>query len=131
MALHLLTGKSEYVARAEAIPTAFSAELARNLISHCGLVASIFDLNVPQQVAIVGEDRRELLAALQGVAMPGALELSVPTAANLGASPVVKAGSSLPERTAAYVCVGPQCSLPITEPQALLEALRQARLAAI
>jgi uncharacterized protein YyaL (SSP411 family) len=27
----------------------------------------------------------------------------------------------------AYVCIGPQCSLPVTEPAALVEAVKTAR----
>jgi uncharacterized protein YyaL (SSP411 family) len=51
----------------------------------------------------------------------------------------VRQGEALPEssvaygRTAvdgkatAYVCLGPQCSLPVTEPDALVETIKTAR----
>ncbi|MGE5510675.1 MAG: thioredoxin domain-containing protein [Bacteroidota bacterium] len=129
VALHLLTGKPDYLERAEQIPTAFSADLAHNLISHCGMVASIFDLNVPQQVAIVGPDPKFLLDVLYGAAMPGALELTVPDATHLDASPMLKGKSTVDGKTAAYVCIGPQCSLPVTEPDAFARSLREQRRA--
>jgi hypothetical protein len=127
VALHLLTGKPGYLERAEQIPTAFSADLAHNLISHCGMVASIFDLNVPQQVAIVGPDPKPLLAGLYRAAMPGALELAVPDAGALNASPVLNGKSTVDGKTAAYVCIGQQCSLPVTDPDAFARLLREQR----
>ncbi len=129
MALHLLTGKTDYITRAEAITTAFSADLARNMISHCGLVAGIFDLNTPQQVAIVGGDAKPMLSALHGVSMPGALELAVPDATYLDASPLLQGKTAVDGKAAAYVCIGPQCSLPVTEAEVFARLLREQRVA--
>jgi uncharacterized protein YyaL (SSP411 family) len=128
-ALHLLTGKPEYLTRAGAITTAFSADLARNMISHCGLVASIFDLNTPQQVAIVGGDAKPLLQALHAVSMPGALEIAVPDTTYLDASPLLQGKTAADGETTAYVCIGPQCSLPVTDADAFTRLLRQQRVA--
>ena len=130
MALHLLTGKPDYITRAEAITTAFSADLARNMISHCGLVAGIFDLNTPQQVAIVGGDARPLLSALHGISMPGALELAVPDTTYLDASPLLQGKTAIDGKATAYVCIGPQCSLPVTDADAFTRLLREQRGAA-
>ena len=130
MALHLLTGKPDYVTRAEAIITAFSADLARNMVSHCGLVAGIFDLNTPQQVAIVGGNARPLLSALHGISMPGALELAVPDTTYLDASPLLQGKTAIDGKPAAYICIGPQCSLPVTDTDAFTRLLREQRLSA-
>ena len=127
--LYLLTGKGDYLARAEAIPAAFTADLARNMISHCGLVAGILDLNVPQQVAIVGDQVSALRDTLHGLAMPGALELTVPDATHLDASPLLKGKTAIGGQATAYVCVGPQCSLPVTAPDTFARLLREQRLA--
>jgi len=129
MLLYLLTGKGDYLARAEAIPAAFTADLARNMISHCGLVAGILDLNAPQQVAIVGDQNSALRDTLHGLAMPGALELTVPDATHLGASPLLKGKTAIGGQATAYVCVGPQCSLPVTGSDAFARLLREQRLA--
>ena len=129
VALYLLTGRPEHLARAEAIPTAFSADLARNMISHCGLVAGIFDLNAPQQVAIIGRDAGGLRATLHGLAMPGALELTVADETQLGASPLLKGKTAVGGQATAYVCVGPQCALPVTAPDAFARLLRAQRVA--
>lgn len=130
MGLHLLTGKAQYLTRAEAITTAFSADLARNMIGHCGLVAGIFDLNTPQQVAIVGSDANSLLAALHAISMPGALEVAVPDATYLDASPLLQGKTAIDGKAAAYVCIGPQCSLPVTDAGAFTRLLREQRIAA-
>jgi uncharacterized protein YyaL (SSP411 family) len=129
VALYLLTGKSDYVGRAEAIPTAFTADLARNMISHCGLVSGIFDLNAPQQVAIVGRDAGTLGDALRSLAMPGALELIVSDSSQLDAAPLLKGKTDIDGQATAYVCVGPQCSLPVTLPDTFTHVLREKRLA--
>jgi uncharacterized protein YyaL (SSP411 family) len=128
VALHLLTDKPDYITRAEAITTAFSADLARNLISHCGLVASIFDLNTPQQTAIVGGDAALLQAALHAVSMPGALELAVPDTTYLDASPLLQGKTAVDSKVTAYVCIGPQCSLPVTAADAFARLLREQRV---
>ena len=47
VALHLLTGKQSYLDRANAIPQAFAADLNRNTLGHCGLLAGTFDLSRP------------------------------------------------------------------------------------
>jgi uncharacterized protein YyaL (SSP411 family) len=129
MALYQLTGANQYLDRAEAIPTAFSADLARNLISHCGLVASIFDLNAPQQVAIVGPLPQPLVEALHALSVPGALELVVPDPSPLASSPLLSDKTAIDGRAAAYVCSRTQCSLPVSDPLPLQQVLRDTRIA--
>jgi uncharacterized protein YyaL (SSP411 family) len=100
------------------------------MISHCGLVASIFDLNSPQQVAIVGGDAKPLLDALHAVSMPGALVLAVPDTTYLDASPLLQGKTAVQGKATAYVCIGPQCSLPVTDADAFTRLLREQRTAA-
>src|SRR5918911_3313303 len=51
--LWLLTGTQEYLDRAAALPAAFAAELSQNLVAHCGLLASSFDVIAPQHVVVL------------------------------------------------------------------------------
>ena len=53
VALGLLTGKPAYLDRAEAIPQAFAADLGKNTLGHCGLLAGFYDLLAPQQVVVI------------------------------------------------------------------------------
>ena len=81
-----------------------------------------------QQVAIVGGDARSLLTALHGVSMPGALELAVPDTTYLDASPVLQGKGPIDGNATAYVCIGPQCSLPVTDADAFARLLHEQRV---
>jgi uncharacterized protein len=131
VALHLLTGKSAYLDRANAIPPAFAADL-RNLLGHCGLLAGCFDLIAPQHVVVVrpdGEDRSATLArAMFKVSLPGAVQ-QVLEADRVPAAGPLAGKTALDGKPTAYACIGPQCSLPVTEPDALLQTLKKHRTA--
>ena len=64
VALGLLTGKPAYLDRAEAIPQAFAADLGKNTLGHCGLLAGFFDLIAPQQVVVI-ETRQDAAAPVR------------------------------------------------------------------
>ena len=76
-ALHLLTGKAEYLARAHAIPEAFAADLGKNPLGHCGLLASTFDLIAPQHVVVIqtadADASANLARAMFRLSLPGAV----------------------------------------------------------
>ncbi len=134
MALHLLTGKPRYLEWAEAIPKAFAADMARNAFGHCGLMAGVLDLIAPQQVVVI-EPRGEgeapgsspLARAVLDLSLPGAVEQTVEPGQTL-ANPALTGKSAIDGKPTAYACLGPQCSLPVTEPEALLELLRKQRM---
>ncbi|MEW5963556.1 MAG: hypothetical protein AB1749_08325 [Pseudomonadota bacterium] len=115
--LSLLTGEDAYRARAEAILAAFSGDIAANLAGHTGLLAAAIDLLAPQQVAIVGAagpGGAALVEALHSVSLPGALEYVIDAASAEGLGPSLTGKSAIDGRSAAYVCLGPQCSSPVT-----------------
>ncbi|MBO0763780.1 MAG: thioredoxin domain-containing protein [Hyphomicrobiaceae bacterium] len=136
VALHLLTGKPRYLEWAEAIPKAFAADLTHNTFGHCGLVAAALDLIAPQQVVTI-EPREAgvppggspLARAMFELSMPGAVEHAVGAGQGLQ-NPALAAKGLVAGRPTAYACLGPQCSLPVTEPEALVELLRKQRAAA-
>jgi uncharacterized protein len=134
MALHLLTGKPRYLEWAEAIPRAFAADMARNTFGHCGLIAGTLDLISPQHVVVI-EPRVEgavpgssgLARAMLDLSLPGAVEQVVEPGQTL-ANPAITGKSAIGGKATAYACLGPQCSLPVTEAEALLEVLRKQRM---
>jgi uncharacterized protein YyaL (SSP411 family) len=137
VALGLLTGKPEYLDRAEAIPEAFAADLGKNTLGHCGLLSGFYDLLAPQQVVVIetadADQSTKLRRAMFKLSLPGAAQQAVAeTATGPGGLPSAGplAGKTAQDgQPTAYACLGPQCSLPVTEPDALLEVLRRQRAA--
>jgi uncharacterized protein len=132
VSLYLLTGKQAYLERAEAIPRAFASDLAGNALGHCGLLAGCFDLLAPQHVVVVAgadSERSDRLArAMFRLSLPGAVQ-QVLTAADLPATGPLAGKRATDGVATAYACLGPQCSPPVSETDALLEVLRQQRAA--
>jgi uncharacterized protein len=141
VALHLLTGRPAYLARAEAIAKAFAGDLARNLFGHCGLIAGALDLVAPQHVVVIESDAGKAAAsvaagatsplarAMFDLSLPGAVQQTVAPSQPL-ASPALAGKTAKAGKPTAYACLGAQCSLPVGEPEALLELLRRQRSAA-
>jgi uncharacterized protein YyaL (SSP411 family) len=131
VALHLLTGKAAYLERAHAIPQAFAGDLGRNPLGHCGLLAAFCDLLAPQHVVVIrteDADRSAKLArALLRLSLPGAVQQTVSQHQVPGSGPLAGKGPQAGAPTA-YACLGPTCSLPVTEPDALLELLKRQRI---
>ncbi len=123
-----LTGEDRYRQRAEAVIGAFAGEVNRNVFPLSTLINAAELLQEAAQVVILG-DRAEaggaaLLAALRRRSQPN-LVLQV-----LGDGESLPSGHPASGKTAvngsatAYVCRGMTCSLPITDPDELLAALR-------
>ncbi|MBI3513521.1 MAG: thioredoxin domain-containing protein [Proteobacteria bacterium] len=127
--LHLLTGAARHRARADAIVAAFSGELGRNFFPLSTLLNSAEFLGRPVQAVIVGGSTEPATRALQRAVLLSGVPTRVLS--------VVEDGAALPPdhpahgktrvdgRSAAYVCIGPTCSLPLTDPGALTARLRQ------
>jgi uncharacterized protein YyaL (SSP411 family) len=132
--LHLWTGDERYRLRAEEIVTAFSGDVGSNVFQHTGLLAGVIDLLAPTHVVIVvpdGGDANAMRRALAHVSLPGAVVQQVH--ASVGARDSLPSTSPAHSKTASdgkpttYVCIGPQCSAPVTDPAGLVEAVRAAR----
>jgi uncharacterized protein YyaL (SSP411 family) len=135
-ALYLWTGEERYRERAEAILKAFAGDIATNVFSHTGLLAGAVETLAPTQIVIVArtrEDAREMRRSLAEISLPGAV---VQMIAEQGASDeriALPAASpahgkhAIDGKVTAYVCIGPQCSAPVTEPADLISAVRAAR----
>ena len=133
MHLFLITGESRFVDRADAIQHAFAPDLARSLTQHTGFLANAIDLIAPQLV-VVGESVRigDIAPTVNAVSLPGALMyvLSCHAHTALDLPPGLKAKTALNNAPAAYLCLGPKCQLPITDPDTLRKQLKELRTAA-
>jgi uncharacterized protein len=132
VALDLLTGKRAYRDRAEAIAHAFAADMARNTLGHCGLLAGFYDLIAPQQVIVIATADAEASAQLAQVmfklSLPGAVQLVVSErATGFPVAGALAGKTTLAGKPAAYACIGPTCSLPLTAADELLKVLREQR----
>jgi uncharacterized protein YyaL (SSP411 family) len=131
--LFMITGDSRYLERAAVIPHAFVADLNRNLVGHAGLLANCIDLMAPQHVVVVGgKETAATLAlsdALMGLSLPGAVQQVLYDPARMPLAPHLSGNKTMDGKATAYVCVGAQCSPPITDAEALSAALREQRMA--
>jgi uncharacterized protein YyaL (SSP411 family) len=138
MALYLWTGEARYRDSAEAILRGFAGAMGENVLAHSGLLAATIDVAAPALIVLIvpeGGDARELRRALSDVSLPNAVVQEV----GAGDASVESGAGALPEsspahgktgidgKPTAYVCIGPQCSLPVTEPSALVETIKTAR----
>jgi uncharacterized protein YyaL (SSP411 family) len=132
VALYLWTGEERYAQRADAILRGFAGAMAANVLAHAGLLAASLDAMAPAHIVLIapeGKSKRELLAALRDVSLPNAVvqEVREGDASALPTSSPAHGKTAIDGKPTAYVCTGPQCSLPVMEPAALVETVKAAR----
>ncbi len=119
----LSTGEDSYRQRAEAIVAAFSGEIGRNFLPLATLLNNADLLERPLQVVLAGEPSDPAFDALRRavctVSLPNRVLSIPPPGAELPADHPAHGKTLVDGRPAAYVCKGPVCSLPLTDPQAL------------
>ena len=129
--LDLLTGDDGYRRRAEAILGTFSGELGRNFFPLATLINNAELAERPVQIVLVGEPGDAAFAALwravYQVSLPNRVVATVKPGEALPSGHPAAGKGLVAGRPAAYVCEGPVCSLPLTEPQALTAALAELR----
>jgi uncharacterized protein YyaL (SSP411 family) len=129
--LDLLTGDDGYRRCAEAIIAAFSGEVGRNFFPLATLINNAELAQKPVQIVLVGEPGDPGLQALRHavyqVSLPNRVVLAVALEASLPAGHPAHGKGLVGGHAAAYVCEGPVCSLPLTEPQPLIDALVELR----
>jgi uncharacterized protein YyaL (SSP411 family) len=126
--LHLLTGETRYRDRADQVIAAFSGELTRNFFPLATLMNAAELQARAIQIVIVGtRDEpavRALLRAVNQECLPTRVLAVVEDGAALPAAHPAHGKTRVAGQPAAYLCIGPSCSLPLTDP-----ALLTARLA--
>jgi uncharacterized protein YyaL (SSP411 family) len=134
MAFHLWTGEARYRDRAEAILRGFARAMGDNVLAHSGLLAATIDVAAPALIVLMvpeGGDAMELRRALADVSLPNAVVQEV-RAGESGAGALPESSpahgkTAIDNKPTAYVCIGPQCSLPVTVPAKLVETVKAAR----
>ncbi|MBM3491040.1 MAG: thioredoxin domain-containing protein [Alphaproteobacteria bacterium] len=125
--LALLTGEARHRERAEAILRAFAGDLAANPLAAPTLLNAAELLIRPVQVAILGRRGEAGTDALLAAALSAPVPCRVLQVAEPGqplpAGHPAAGKTARPGQATAYVCVGPVCSLPVSQPAALTAAL--------
>jgi uncharacterized protein len=129
--LALLTGDETCRSRAEAIVATFSGELGRNFFPLATLLNNAELLALPVQVVIAGKpadmEFDALRRAAYAVSLPNRVMLTLPPGRDLPAGHPAHGKGLVDGRAAAYVCIGPVCSLPLTDPEKLVAGLAEIR----
>ncbi len=129
VALTTLSGVAKYAERASVILAAFGSDLGRNVIAHTGLSAGAIDLIAPQLVVLAGGDltgAKALIEAIRSISLPGAPLYGLDGAIS-SELPALGDKATVNGQTAAYACLGPQCSPPLTDPTELIRTLKAQR----
>ncbi|WP_051357100.1 thioredoxin domain-containing protein [Azorhizobium doebereinerae] len=119
-----LTGKAAYRDKADAIVAAFAGELTRQAVPFAALLSG-FDmlLNAVAVVIRAGDGLEALLDMVAGASLPNLVLTVLPADAPLPGGHPAAGKAAVAGRATAYVCRGETCSLPVTDPQALLRLL--------
>ena len=125
--LFYLTGEDRYRARADEVIATFSGELDRSFFSLATLLNSNELLQTAQQIVVIGDraaaDTRALAAAVFGRSLPNRILSVIAPAGRLPEGHPAAGKTQVAGRATAYVCRGTTCSLPITAPSGLSQAL--------
>jgi uncharacterized protein YyaL (SSP411 family) len=126
--LWFLTGEEIYRERADEILYAFAGEAAKNFIP-LGTFFNAFDLVLrPLQIVLIGTigapDFKALQREIFAHSLPNRVVLHAKPGEALPPSHPASGKSAIDGKATVYVCTGMTCSLPLTDQEALQEALR-------
>ena len=121
------TGEVVWRERADALLRAFAGEVRRQPTAHATFLLAATLLEEPVQIVLVGGAEDAGLQALEraawGTPVPARLQSRIVSGASLPPGHPAHGKTTVQGRAAAYVCVGPTCRLPVTEPAALRREL--------
>lgn len=125
--LFYLTGNSDYRDRADNIVPTFAGEVARNFFPLSTLINASEFLDHGQQLVVVG-GRNEpttsaLLREIENHSLPDRILSVVDQPEDLPPTNPATGKDRVGGKPALYICEGPVCGLPITEPAALGAAI--------
>ncbi len=121
--LYYLTGEDEYLAQCERLIAAFSGEAAKNPYHFATLINAAQFLAEAAQLVFVGDPddpgTGDLMAVLNRVSVPARVVSVIASGNDLSRGHPAAGKTQIDGRATAYVCHGPVCSAPLTDPQAL------------
>jgi uncharacterized protein YyaL (SSP411 family) len=121
--LAVLTGDDRWREKADRLIDNILAANARNLFGHVALLNAL-DLRLrAAEIVITGSDAEPLAQAALKLPFLDRIVLRAPTAADLPSSHPAQAKIKATQGSAAFVCVGERCSLPVAEPEKIAEAV--------
>jgi len=127
--LYHFTGKEEYRDRAAAIASAFGGEPQRNFFGLSTYLNSCETAQRALQVIILGRRGEAgtdaLVRAVMDLSLPTLILSVIPSETELPENHPAAGKTQVGGKPTAYICEGPVCSLPVTEPPALTQALRK------
>ena len=125
--LAVFTGQHAWRDKADRLFDAIAARAGENLFAHLALLNALDLLLRAAEIVVAGADAHagELLAAARKLPFLDRIVLRASPA--LPAAHPAQAKIKAAAESAAFVCVGDTCSLPVTRPEAIAEAVAAAR----
>lgn len=121
--LAALTGEDALRGRADRVLAGLSGAAARNVLGH-GATLNVIDSRLGlAEIVVTGAKGEALAAAALKVPFPLRVVVRADGAKPAPDSVMAARIASAPEGGAAFICVGERCSLPLTEPDRLPEAV--------
>lgn len=129
--LGYLTGDMYYRERAIAVVEAFAGSLAKNFLPLATLLNCYEFIEQGIQIIILGDradkHTQKLLQAVYSQCVPDKSVMVIPPEAELPKNHPVRGKTQRDNRATAYVCIGTACSLPLTDPGMLADAIDPVR----
>jgi uncharacterized protein YyaL (SSP411 family) len=126
--LAALTGDAQWRERADRLFDGVLSATADNLLSHAALLNAL-DLRLnAAEIVLTGPDHAGFAAAALRLPYLNRIMLRAPSAAALPAGHPAQAKIAAGAASAAFICVGETCSLPVTDPEqiaAVVNAMRK------
>jgi uncharacterized protein YyaL (SSP411 family) len=125
--LAVLAGHDAWLAKADALFDGVLAGAGKSLFQHSALLDAL-DLRLHRvEIVVTGPDNAKLVRAALQLPFLTRIVVRAPSADALPAThPALDKLKAAPG-SAAFICVGERCSLPVTEPNQIGETLRQMR----
>jgi uncharacterized protein YyaL (SSP411 family) len=127
--LYYLTGDDDYRQAAQATLDAFAGDVRNNLFSHGTLLNAAELLQKGLQIVVIGAsdapDTKALRHVINRMDLPNKIVTLLDPGTALPPSHPAAGKTAQGNAATVYICEGPRCSLPITDPAALAADLSQ------
>jgi uncharacterized protein YyaL (SSP411 family) len=125
--LAVLSGDDKWRDKADRLFDGILSSVERNLFGHVALLNAL-DLRLRgAEIVVTGADSDALLAAALKLPFTDRIVLRARTAAALPVTHPARDKIAAAPAGAAFVCVGDRCSLPVTSPEAIAQAVANMR----